>query len=453
MSLSNGATLHLLLTLSIVLAVAHAVGFLFVRLRQPRVAGEIIGGLLLGPTVLGLLRPDLTHELIAGDPTTSALLGAMYQLGQLLLMYCAGAMLRSERRSHETRTVSLIALLGNVVPFVAGAAFLLVAHPGGLLGTANNETSFLLVFACGIAVTSIPVISRILTDLGLMRTTFARIVLSVALIDDIALYVILSIAIGLVSPVSSDRFSIPSLLSVQAGSVTSDAYYVAASLAIFIVPLALGRSFVERAGRLRFNVLGRSNAVAFQVVFMMAMTSLALFLGVSPIFGAFIAGILASTLSRGDDEDAAVSLDAARAQASIQRFSFGFFVPIYFAVVGLKLDLVRSFDAAFFVLFLAYACAVKAFSVYAAARIAREPRRSALNLAVALNARGGPGIVLASVAFDAHVIAERFYVDLVLLALITSMIAGAWLDHFARRGIADETDVSSTEQAIVAAPA
>ena len=451
MSLSNGDTLHLLLALSIVLVVAHASGFVFVRLRQPRVAGEIAGGLLLGPTVLGALRPDLAHQLIAGGAATAPVLGALYQLGQLLLMYCAGAALRSHRRRGEARTVSLIALLGNVVPFAAGAAFLVIATPRGLIGTAGNHTAFFLVFACGIAVTSIPVISRILADLGLMRTAFARIVLSVALIDDVALYILLSIAIGLVAPAHGDAFTLPSLLHIAPAGALSDAYYVLVSLTIFGLPLTLGRSFVERAGRLRLNVLGRSNALAFQVVFMMAMTSLALFLGISSIFGAFIAGILAGTLARGEDAAGTASLDAARAQASIQRFAFGFFIPIYFAIVGMKLDLIHGFDLPFFVLFLVYACVVKAASVYGAARLAREPRRSALNLAIALNARGGPGIVLASVAFDAHVIAERFYVDLVLLALLTSMIAGAWLDHVVRGGVGVD-DVEASPDAVAGTP-
>jgi Kef-type K+ transport system membrane component KefB len=442
-TLSNGATLHLLVALSIVLAAAHAGGYLFLRLRQPRVAGEIAAGLVLGPTVLGLLRPDLARELVSGHPSTAVVLGAIYQLGQLLLMYCAGATLQSHRRRGELRTISLIALFGNALPFVAGAVFLLILQPHGLLGTAGNETSFLLVFACGIAVTSIPVISRILADLGLMRTSLARVVLSVALLDDIVLYVILSIALGLASPANADGFTLPALLSVKRGSIASDAYYVGASVALFAVPLTLGRSFVERAGGIRINVLGRSNALAFQVVFMMTMTSLALFLGISPIFGAFIAGILAGTLARTDGKDNATSVDAVRAQASIQRFSFGFFVPIYFAVVGLKLDLIHAFDAAFFVVLFAYACTVKAASVYLAARLAREPRGRALNLAVALNARGGPGIVLASVALDARVISERFYVDLVLLALVTSMIAGAWLGRVVRRSTTQEIEATS----------
>ncbi|HEY6469601.1 MAG TPA: cation:proton antiporter [Candidatus Dormibacteraeota bacterium] len=434
LSFSDEDTLHLLLTLSVLLVAVHAMGFLFVKLRQPRVAGEIVAGLALGPTLLGFLRPDLTHQLIAGNSSTTAVLGALYQLGQLLLMYCAGATLQSHRRRGEGRTTTLIALIGNVVPFAAGAAFLLVLNPSGLIGAADNRTSLLIVFACGIAVTSIPVISRILSDLGLMRTSFARTVLTVALIDDVILYVLLSIAVGLVATDSSDSFALPSLLSMHPGSALSDAYYVIASIAIFGVPLVFGRSLVERMGAMRFNFLGRSNALAFQVVFMMAMTSLALFVGISPIFGAFVSGILAGTLTGNQHRKNNVSIDAARAQASIQSFSFAFFVPIYFAIVGLKLDLIREFNIPFFALFLVYACVVKALSIYAGARLAGEKRESALNLAMALNARGGPAIVMASVALDARIISESFYVDLVLLALVTSMMAGAWLDRVIRRG-------------------
>jgi len=167
-------------------------------------------------------------------------------------------------------------------------------------------------------------ISRILADLGLLQTSFARIVLSVALIDDVVLYVLLSIALGLVAPSPSAQLTLPSLLGIRPGTALSDAYYVVVSIAIFGLPLVLGRSFVERLGALRLNFLGRSNALAFQVVFMMVMTSVALVLGISPIFGAFIAGILAGTLS----------VDAARAQETIQTFSFGFFIPVYFAIVG-----------------------------------------------------------------------------------------------------------------------
>ena len=424
MSLTNPEVLHLLLALSALLASAHLSGYLFVRMRQPRVVGEIVGGLLLGPTVLGWFLPTWSHQLVDGSRVTTAVLGAVYQLGQLLLMFCAGSALQATRRRGERRTTSLIALAGNIVPFAAGLLFVAVHDPGSLLGPAGNRVAFLLVFACGVAVTSIPVISKIMADLGLLGTSFARIVLSVAVLEDFVLYVLLSIAVGLVTPSQTGGLSLPALLSIRADSPAAEAYYVLASLAFFSLPLMLGRSSLSRLTSLRGNFLGRSNALAFQVMFMMMMTSLALFLGVSGIFGAFIAGILSGTLT-GED---------AQAREAIQRFSFGFFIPVYFAIVGLQLDLLHQLDLVFFTVFLVVAGSVKALSVYAGARLAGEPRREALNLAVALNARGGPAIVLASTALGAGIISRHFYVDLVLLAIVTSMAAGSWLERAIRRG-------------------
>ena len=107
-------------------------------------------------------------------------------------------------------------------------------------------------------------------------------------------------------------------------------------------------------------------------------------------------------------------------------------MPVYFAIVGLRLDLIHAFDPLFFVAFLAFACAVKAASVYLGGRLAGQTRAGAGNLAVAMNARGGPGIVLASVAFDAAIISEEFYVSLVMLAIVTSLLAGTWLERMVK---------------------
>jgi Kef-type K+ transport system membrane component KefB len=123
---------------------------------------------------------------------------------------------------------------------------------------------------------------------------------------------------------------------------------------------------------------------------------------------------------------------------AIEGFSFAFFIPIYFAVVGLQLDLVRGFNVAFFLLFLLLACAVKAGSVYFGARMAGQSRASSLNLAVALNARGGPGIIVASVAYGAGIISQSFYAVLVMLAIVTSLFAGSWLAHVPRERLLAE---------------
>jgi K+:H+ antiporter len=146
---------------------------------------------------------------------------------------------------------------------------------------------------------------------------------------------------------------------------------------------------------------------------------------VSLVFAAFLAGFAVVHKKRRIFADA---LEA------IGKVSFAFFIPVYFAIVGLKLDLVRGFSLWMAVAFLAGSCAVKILSVWAAGRFAGFRGLDLINLAITTNARGGPGIVLASVAFDAGIISPKFYTTLVLAAVLTSQLAGAWLEYVLRKG-------------------
>jgi Kef-type K+ transport system membrane component KefB len=196
------------------------------------------------------------------------------------------------------------------------------------------------------------------------------------------------------------------------------------TLAFFMLPVLTGPGLVQRLADWRGNLLHRASPIAFQLVFMLSLVGLASFLGVAPIFGALVAGILAGDL-RGED------LEAGRAISGVSSATL---VPLYFAIVGLRLDLVGAFEPLFFLFLLAFACVVKSISCYVGARLVGESRSGSRNLAVALNARGGPGIVLASVALDAGIIDDSFYTMLVMLALVTSVIAGSWLEAVLKRG-------------------
>jgi len=275
-----------------------------------------------------------------------------------------------------------------------------------------------------VAVTSIPVISRIMFDLGILETPFARIVLTAAVIEDIALYVVLAVALGLVSQAQGDHFGLAAMLNLEPASSISMAYHVVASLAFFGCFLWLGPKVFRRLSQSPYNPVQQRSPIAFQLAFMLALTALALFMGITPLFGAFVAGMVIGVLSGEQDH----------ARDTIKRFAFAFFVPIYFAIVGLQLDLIHDFNVLLFAGFVAFACVVKAVSAYAGARLAGQNRAGATNLAVAMNARGGPGIVLASVAFDAGIINGQFFVTLVLLAVLTSLAAGSWLERAIRSG-------------------
>jgi Kef-type K+ transport system membrane component KefB len=124
----------------------------------------------------------------------------------------------------------------------------------------------------------------------------------------------------------------------------------------------------------------------------------------------------------------------AEALDAIGKVSFAFFIPIYFAIVGLKLDLIRGVSLWMIVAFVVGTCVVKILSVSLAGRFAGFRGLDLINLAITTNARGGPGIVLASVAFDAGIISAKFYTTLVIAAVLTSQFAGAWLDYVLRNG-------------------
>ena len=424
MSLTSSDIATLVLALSALLVAAHACGQLLARYRQPPVIGEILGGLLLGPTVLGAIAPDVAGRLFPEDGPTAPVMGAIYQLGLFLLMFSAGAELRSVFHRGERKTATFLTVAGTLLPFLAGLALLQVIDLNGLQGPAGNDTAFLLVVAIAVAVTSIPVISRIMLDLGILETAFARIVLTAAVIEDVALYVVLAVALGLVSHAQGDDFGLAALLALEPSSVFSMAYHVAASLLFFAFFLRCGPALIRRAVRSPFNPVQHRNPVAFQLAVMFALTGLAVFIGITPLFGALVAGMVIGMI--GDE--------SADARDAIKRFAFAFFVPVYFAIVGLRLDLIHDLNLLLLVGFLTVACLIKALSTYAGARLAGQNREGAVNLSVAMNARGGPGIVLASVAFDAGIIGDQLFLTLVLLAVITSLAAGTWLERVIARG-------------------
>src|SRR5579859_7012385 len=203
------------------------------------------------------------------------------------------------------------------------------------------------------------------------------------------------------------------------------AYHLISTLAFFALGLTIIPRIIKRINKAEFNVLAKNSPVGYAIAVLLAYCVVAGALDVSLVFAAFLAGFAVVHKKRRLFAEA---LDA------IGKVSFAFFIPIYFAIVGLKLDLVKAFSWQLLILFLVGTCIVKILSVSLAGRLAGFRGLDLVNLALTTNARGGPGIVLASVAFDAGIINAKFYTALVLVAVITSQFAGAWLEYVLHRG-------------------
>lgn len=402
----------IVLPLISLIALAHILGYLFTRMRQPRVIGEIAAGILLGPTVLGRIWPSV-EAAIFHDATPhgkDAVLGFVYWLGLLFLMFASGAETRHLFSRDDRRNVGWLASVGTGLPFVLTLAGLPLLSLDSLMGPAHQRTSLCLVIGIAAAVTSIPVISKIFFDLKILHTRFARLVLSVAVIEDILLWAVLAVATAL----------------AKSGVLSKQAIFthVLATLIYFGVGMTIAPRLLSRLSRARWNVLATSSPMGYLVAVMFAYTAIAAFFDVNLVFAAFLAGF-------GIANDREKFEDVLR---SLNQFSFAVFVAPYFAIVGYKLDLSRTFSLKNLAVFVAAACVLKLLSVGLAARVAGFRGLDVVNLAVATNARGGPGIVLASVAFDAGIVNAMFYTTLVLLAVVTSQAAGAWLEFVLRRG-------------------
>ncbi|MCU1310553.1 MAG: transporter, family [Candidatus Angelobacter sp.] len=403
------------LVLVALLGTAHLLGYLFAYFRQPRVIGEILAGVLLGPSVLGHFFPNIA----IGNAHQPAL-GFLFNLGLLLLMFVSGAETKSLFSRSDRREIAFLGIVGTGLPFLIALAISPLVQQPLLMGTAGQSTALLLVIGIAMAVTSIPVISRILRDLGILDTRFARLILGVAVCEDIFLWAILAIAVSLAKDGSVPGWVI-ALHTIQ--------ILIYSAVGLLVMPKVL-----RILNTSKWNLLATSSPVAYISLVLLAYAGVAAALDVSFVFAAFLAGF---ALGRSGDSlrDAFHTLGG---------MAFAIFIPIYFALVGSKLDLTKGFSFQMFMYFLAGACFVKLFSAGLGARLAGFPWRDSLNLSVALNARGGPGIVLASVAFEAGIVNRNFYTTLVLVALLTSQFAGAWLDFVLRK---NWPLLSSTESA------
>jgi Kef-type K+ transport system membrane component KefB len=407
--LSNADLTSILLLLLLLVGLAHLFGYLCVRLRQPKVIGEIFAGVFLGPALLG--RLPFTASLVDAAKHQVNVLNFIYWLGLLLLMFFAGAETRQLFSRDERREVGWLTIVGTGVPFVLALALGPWLIRPSLAGPNGNRTSLIIILAVGVAVTSIPVVSKIFADLKILHTRFARLVLGVAVLEDIVLWLALAIATAVAGKTALN----PRQMS----------YHLLTTIGFFILGLTIVPRIVKRINKSRFNVFAQQSPVAYAIAVLLAYCVVAGALDVSVVFAAFLAGFAVVHKKRRLFADA---LD------SIGKVSFAFFIPVYFAIVGLKLDLIRGVSWRMLAAFIFGSCAIKILSVSLAGRFAGFRGLDLINLAITTNARGGPGIVLASVAFDAGIISPKFYTTLVIAAILTSQAAGAWLDYVLRKG-------------------
>ncbi len=412
---------HFVLTIAALLIAVHGFGYIAELLKQPRIVGEILAGILLGPFVLKLLLPAAYSKLFSSSASASTVMGFLYQLGLILLMFCSGAETRRLLAKENRRHTFLLLTVSDLASFalVLGLGFANVLPLHLLTGTAGQPMSTLLIVAIGTAVCSIPVISRIFWDLGIMKTRFVSLILGYALLEDLALWTVLAFATAIAKSATLANQHV-------AGSVSS---HILGTLVYTLIGLFIAPGLMKRLSNAPWNVLYKASPVGYVVAVLMAYCAVAGLFDINLQFAALLAGYgVVGGLYGTQRERFAAPLDA------ISKMSFGVFVPIYFGLIGYRLVFGRGFSFAILLVFLVGSSLISILSSGLAARLGGFRGLDIVNIALTTNARGGPGIVLASVAYDAGIINAAFYTSLVITAVVTSQMAGAWLRFVLSKG-------------------
>jgi Kef-type K+ transport system membrane component KefB len=394
---------RLLLALTLLLFSSLGVGYIFSALALPRVIGEIFAGILLGPSFFGYFLPSLQTWIFNGFSEQTKVLSLFYWMGLILLMFTAGFKVSTNFDKRKRFLLLMLIAGGLTLPGMLGffTSFLV---PNSV---APNQLSFSLIIAIAAAVTSIPVLTSIFFDLEILDSSFAQVVLTAAAIQDLILWVLLSFALAIQMDQASKFEEITLIWEIILGTLIYSAilFLIVPSILRFLGPILIFRA---PAGSL----------IGYTMLFCLALVSLASIFHINVIFGALLAGLVIGRFSNS-------SLDLVK--QNITSISTWFFVPIYFGLIGLQINLSANFNLALIFGFLLVSSVIKVSSVALFVKFAGVSWGRSLDFGMTMNARGGPGIVLASLAYAASIVDEELFVSLVMTSILTSLISGQWL--------------------------
>ncbi len=408
------SALQILITLLLgggaLIATARAFGALARRARQPAVVGELLAGVLLGPTVFGALAPAAAAFVFPASGAAASALDLLVQLALALFMLTAGLEVDLSTIVQRRRVVIALAAAGTAVPFALGfgAAWLAPAR----FGAHGDSEALLLALFLGTAlsISALPVIARILKDIGVYQSELGMLIVGTAFLSDFAGWTLFALTLGM-------------LVEGETGA-PSPATAIGLAIAFALFTLSAGRSLINRAIE-RIHRPGRGSARTLALVVWVALLGSAFteWLGLHAVFGAFLVGVATSRCPAWPEAS----------RATLKRFVSRWLAPLFFASIGTRANFAASFDAELVAAILLLACLGKLVGCGWTARRLGMSRAHAWAAGLALNARGAMEMVLAATALEMGVIAAPLFVALVVMALLTSLASGPLIQRILAR--------------------
>lgn len=395
-----------LVQIGVMLAVGLLFGLIMRWLKQPSVLGELIGGIVLGPTVLGLLFPDLYVRLFPPVATIIQEREGIIRIGMLFFMFVAGLEVNLSQLRQQTQTVLYVSVLGCAIPFGLGVASIHLFPELWGESAQNQGADFALFIGIALSISALPVITRILMDLELLHKPFGGIVITSATLNDLIGWALFALLLSHLN---------------TSGPQRSLAYTLILTFLFAAIVLAIGHWLGQPLFRwARQRLAFPSGFLGVSAVLIVLAAAVAETLNIHAIFGAFLVGVALYPVFHLDH-------GASQVKEIVHQFAISLFAPLYFVSVGLKANFAAHFDLSLVLFMILLATLGKVGGAALGARLSKMTGRDSLAVGFAMNARGAMEMILASVALEVGLIDQRVFVALIIMALTTSMLSGPML--------------------------
>ncbi|MDX5340538.1 MAG: cation:proton antiporter [Cyclobacteriaceae bacterium] len=398
-TLNHKEVINLLLQLAVVLIMARVFAEIARNLKQPAVVGEIIAGIILGPTILGNLAPEFQLGLFHSHEMTNIALDGVVQISVVLLLFIAGIEVELHVVWSQGKNALKIALTSMALPIIAGFV-VAYAFPEFLGVNINDRVVASTFFGLAISITALAVVARVLMDLNLFKTKTGLLIIASAMIVDVVGWIIFSVILSL-SEGGSEGLGVWPTIGL--------------TLLFTVFMMTLGKALINRVLPWTNKKLawpGGLLSLSLAICFLAA--SFTEFIGIHAIFGAFIIGV-----ALGDSEHL-----TEKAKEILHQFINNIFSPIFFVSIGLKVNFIESFDLGVVGVVVIVGFLTKMFGAYLGGILAGSKKNKALVIGFGMSTRGSMDIILGLIALESGMVSESLFIGIVILALLSSIIAG-----------------------------
>jgi Kef-type K+ transport system membrane component KefB len=393
----------LLLQIIVIMAFARFFGFLFKKIGQPAVIGEIVAGIVLGPSLMGAFFPDINHFLF---PAASlGTLSFISQIGLILFMFIIGMELDLKAISKQAHAAVIISHASIIIPYTLGMGLAYFIYrdyaPAGI-----SFLSFALFMGIAMSITAFPVLARILQEKKLTRSRLGAMALTCAAADDLTAWCILAAVIAL----------------VKSGSSLSVLYTIGLAVLYVLVMLKLVRPYLDRLSHVYDNKeKKRTPIIALLFVLLIVSSYVTSIIGIHALFGAFMAGVIMPS-----------SLDFRKIVIDkIEDVSIILLLPLFFVITGLRTQIGLINETSLWITFgwiLLVAVAGKFGGSALAARMVGQSWKDSLSIGVLMNTRGLMQLIVLNIGYDLGILSPEIFAMMVLMALVTTFMTGPALD-------------------------